>query len=207
MAVIECFGVITEDFASDLRKAINAVPAADPIDLRIASPGGLLHAGITCHNLLASSKRHVNAYLEGDVFSAGTLLVCAADYAEAPSNALMMIHDPWIPPTSEMVTLATAERDFGYLKATKDQVLGVYAGATKQPRNALSRMMQVETYLDAEAACRMGFINNVISARRDVQNGALEEYTARDRDKLAQMLGARHVPVDVDHLKTKYGVK
>ena len=74
MADIKCYGVINQGFADDLRRSILRIPAAEPIELKISSPGGYLSEGITAYNILKRAPNEVIAYLDGDAFSAATLL-------------------------------------------------------------------------------------------------------------------------------------
>lgn len=206
MAEINIYGVLDEQFPQDLRKQLSKIPAAHPVELHISSPGGLLSSGVTAYNILRSSKREVHAYLDGDAFSAATLLVCAADYAEMPSNALMMIHDPWLP----MIvpgTITEASTMLKYLKATKKQCLEIYAQSTGMTQRKLSQLMREETYFNAHEAHAAGFVSNVTSASRAIQNRPVDEYSVRDKERLAKMLAKRHVPVDIKNRVSQYGVK
>ena len=206
MAELECYGIITDDWAAELRKAINAVPAAEPLELRISSPGGMLSAGVTAYNLLRNSQREVHAYLDGDAFSAATLLVCAADYTEMPSNCLMMIHEPFVPLISP-ATIQETESTLRYLKATRSQVVDIYSDKTKMGKQKIRNMLRAETYFDAGAALDAGLVNNVTSMSHNIQNLALEQYQVRDETKLAEMLGRRTIPQrDLQDRLQKLGV-
>jgi len=203
MAEIECYGPILEGFSDNLRRAIRRVPAHEPLELHISSPGGSLAEGITAYTLLRTAPNEVQAYLDGDAFSAATLLVCAADYAEMPSNTLMMIHEPWVPVISP-ATIDEVRKTGKYLSATRKQVTDIYAEKTKLSKRELGRMMREETYLTAEEAYAKGFVTNVTHPSASVQNLKLEAYTARDKERLAKMLGGRKLVRDVtlilDHI-------
>lgn len=207
MAEIECYGLMTEDWVKQFRKELQATPAADPIELHISSPGGLLGAGVTAYNLLKQSKREVHAYLDGDAFSAATLLVCAADYAEMPSNTLMMVHNPYLPILSP-ATLEEVEATLGYLRATRRQVVEIYKDKTGLAQTRLAKMMKDETYFTAAEAMEAGFVNNVTSMTPNVQNLSLDKYPVRDQQKLATMLKDRVIPSrDFQERLASYGVE
>lgn len=205
MADINCYGLIEPGFSEQLRKDIRKVPPHEPIELHISSPGGLLSEGVTAHNLLRSAPNEVHAYLDGDAFSAATLLVCAADYAEMPSNVLMMIHDPWVPFMSP-VTIDELSKTGKYLRATRNQVLQIYHEKTQLPKAGLAKLMRDETYLTAEEALGKGFISNVTRASHLVQNAPLETYQVRDRERLAKMLGSRKIIRDLTSILKAIGV-
>jgi len=197
MAEIEVYGVIDGEFPSELRQQINALPAAEPVELHISSPGGYLHAGVAAYNLLRGADRDVHAYLDGDAFSAATLLVCAADYVEMPSNALMMIHEPYVPSVAPG-TISELQQRLSYLKATKAQAIEIYKDKTGLAKTRLAKMLRDETYLTADQALEIGMCSNVIGASRHVQNLAIDQYDARDKERLASMLAERRVPRDLE---------
>jgi ATP-dependent protease ClpP protease subunit len=206
MADISCYGPIHPGFSDELRKAIRRVPKHEPIELHISSPGGSLAEGVTAYNVLRSAPNEVHAYLDGDAFSAATLLVCAADYAEMPSNVLMMIHDPWIAALMP-ATIDEVRKTGRYLAATRAQVVEIYHEKTKLSTVSLGKMMREETYLTATEALGKGFVSNVTHASPAVQNRPLGDYECvRDKERLASMLGARRLVRDVSEILKNIGV-
>jgi ATP-dependent protease ClpP protease subunit len=199
MAEINCYGVIDEGFAQELRRAVTRIPKHEPIELHISSPGGILAEGVTCYNILRRAPNEVIGYMDGDAFSAATLLVCACDHVDMPANTLMMVHDPWLPALAP-ATISELRKATSYLRATKAQCLEIYAEKTGISQRKIGKMMQDETYLNAKEAMGLGFVHNVTAPRKDVQVRALDEYTVRDRDRLATMLGKRRIPRDVSDL-------
>ena len=206
MADINCYGVIGHGFADDLRRAVAKVPKHEPVELHISSPGGLLCEGVTAYNVLKRAPNEVIAYLDGDAFSASTLLVCAADSTEMPSNCLMMIHEPWLP-GGVAGTLDDIRRAGNYLRATKKQCVEIYHDKTGKPKRSISKMLKDETYLTATEAQGVGLVTNVTGPTTEVVNMPLDSYTeARNKDALAKCLGQRHIVRDVSEiLKTIRG--
>lgn len=204
MAEINCYGILGPGFSDQLRRDIRGIPDHEPIELHISSPGGILSEGVTAYNLLHSAPNEVHAYMDGDAFSAATLLVCAADYAEMPSNTLLMIHEPWVPAVCG--TIDELEKTAKYLKATRGQAVEIYHDKTKLSKRSLAEMMRDETYLTAEEALAKGFINNVTRASHQVHNLRLEEYQVRDKERLAKMLGERKIVRDVSEILKRIGV-
>src|SRR4030067_1556756 len=166
---INVYGPIAPGFADDLRRTVRRIPPHEPVELHISSPGGSLAEGVTAYNVLRAAPNEVHAYMDGDAFSAATLLVCAADYAEMPSNTLLMIHDPWVPNLSP-ATLEEGSKTGRYLRATRAQVLEIYHEKTKLPKTQLAKMMRDETYLTAQDALGKGFIHNGSGESKMVYN-------------------------------------
>ena len=160
---------------------------------------------MTAYNLLRSAPNDVHAYLDGDAFSAATLLVCAADYAEMPNNVLMMVHNPWVPILTP-ATIEEVERTGKYLRATRNQVVEIYHEKTKIGKRTIEKMMTDETYLTADEALGKGFVHNVTHASPQVHNLPLDKYPVMDRERLAAMLGQRRIVRDVSEILKRIGV-
>lgn len=205
MADINCYGVLKAGFADDLRRAVLRVPKHEPLELHISSPGGLLSEGVTAYNVLRKAPNEVIAYLDGDAFSAATLLLCAADSVDMPSNSLLMIHEPWVPNVSPG-SIDELTKCLRYLKMTRQQVVDIYHERTGIGQEELAQMMTDETYFTAVEAHARGFATNVTVASPSVQNLAEEQYMVRDPQRLASMLLRRHVVRDVQSLLDSIGV-
>lgn len=205
MPDIACYGIIGPGFADELKRTIRGVPEHEPIELHISSPGGMMAEGVTAYNVLRSAPNEVHAYMDGDAFSAATLLVCAADYAEMPSNTLLMVHEPWLAMLSP-ATIDELDKSARYLKATRNQAIEIYHEKTKITKRSLLEMLRDETYMTAEEALDKGFIHNVSRPSQHVQNMRLEEYQVRDKERLASMLGQRKIVRDVSQILKNIGV-
>lgn len=203
MAEIECYGVIDDHWVRGLKDAIASVPPHEPIELRVSSPGGYLGYGISAYNLLSRAKNEVIATLDGDAFSAATVLLCAADHVEMPSNCLMMIHDPWIPKISP-ATIAEVEKSHRYLQASKAQCLDIYEHRTQKSKEVIGNMMAAETYFTAREALEFGLATNVLGPVSEVRNLALDQMFVLNHEKLAKAMANRQR--DVRQIAAKYGV-
>lgn len=192
--IIDCYGVLGTGFAKDLRDQVRKAPAGEPIELHISSPGGIVAEGVTAFNVLRACGREVQAYLDGDAFSAATLLVCAADYAEMPANALMMIHEPWVPAVDG--TIAECENTAKYLRATKRQAAQIYQAKTNQPAERWDQLMAEETYFDAQQSLAIGLVDNMTGPSAAIANLKVEAYGARNKSRLANMLASRRLVRD-----------
>ncbi|MFN9622616.1 MAG: head maturation protease, ClpP-related [Cyanobacteriota bacterium] len=82
--------VSVQDLSQELAKANGG-----DVSLNVFSYGGDAGQGLAMYNLLQRYAGRITAHIDGVVASAGTLPVMAANRVIMPSNALMMIHDPW----------------------------------------------------------------------------------------------------------------
>ena len=152
MADLHVYGVIDDELMSDVRSSLNGVPTTEPLDVYVSSPGGILSHGVTIYNWLQRYDS-VSVHVEGDAMSAATLITSAGDFVDMPNNALMMVHDPWLPVLSP-VTLEQLSRTTKYLEATKRQALEIYHSKTRLATGQLSELMRRETYLAADEGPR-----------------------------------------------------
>ncbi len=205
MTQVNCYGPMGAGFSDELRRTILRIPSDEPIELHISSPGGMLCEGITAYNLLKNAPNDVHAVMDGDAFSAATLLVCAADHCDMPDNTLMMVHNPWVPGVMPG-TIEEVGKTLSYLKATRDQASGIYQEKTGKSARVIRSMMKKETYLDAHQAMGAGFVHNVTGPSALAQNRPLDDYSARDKDRLATMLGKRHICRDIQSILDSIGV-
>ena len=206
MAEIEAYGVIEEGFAKDIRAQLRGIDPQEPVEVRISSEGGFVGEGVAAYNTLSNIPNPVTVFIDGDCFSAATLLAMAGDERQIHSNCYMMIHDPWLPIISP-ATIAQLEKDTKYLKAVKKQAIEIYRNRVDLGPQKLSSMMRDESYITSEDALGMKFVTNVIGPTAAVQNKAPEKYQfVRNHDKLANMLKKRPVVRDVSDLLTRLGV-
>jgi len=196
MPAIEVYGVVNDEMVEEVKQGIHAARKDDFLEVRISSPGGSLGNGVTIYNRLRDAPQKKAVFIDGDCFSAASLIASAGDTVEMHSNCLMMIHDPWLYGLAP-VTIDEAEKTLRYLKATKKQAIEIYREKTNLGPRKLSELMKDETYFDAQEALDHGFIDN-ISGPTHVQNLKLDKYPVRDRDKLARLLAQRPVPVSFD---------
>lgn len=76
------------DLLDTLRKAV----VGDEIILHMASFGGQVHSGVQIINAMKESKAKVIASIDGDNYSMGSLIVCAADEIKVNSYGYLMFH-------------------------------------------------------------------------------------------------------------------
>jgi ATP-dependent protease ClpP protease subunit len=202
---VDVYGLIDDEFVGDLRRKIARSAPDETITLHISSRGGGVGAGVTAYNVLRASGRPVRAVMDGDAMSAASLLVCAADQCDMPNNTLLMIHDPWLPPSGPL-TIQEAATVHKYLRATKAQAVEIYAQKTQQSKRRLSELMRRETYFNAQEAMAEGFVSNVIGESKIVENLKLDDYPVRDREKLGLALAQRRIPRDVSELLKSIGI-
>ncbi|OUE50257.1 head maturation protease, ClpP-related [Citrobacter amalonaticus] len=148
--------------SADVVKQLKAV-TSDTINVRINSYGGSV---FTAQAILSSLKRHpanVTVYIDGIAASAATIIAMAGDKIIIPSNAMMMIHNPWTFAAGDADEL----RDIAeMMDKVRDSILAAYSEKTGLSDERLIELMNDETWLSADEAVELGFADEVEKAMR-----------------------------------------
>jgi ATP-dependent protease ClpP protease subunit len=93
--VINAYGDVGVDIlAADFAQSLQSAGGRD-ITISLFSYGGDAAQGLAIYDQLARYSGRVTVVIDGVAASAASLLAMAADRVVMPSNALLMIHDPW----------------------------------------------------------------------------------------------------------------
>ena len=129
------------------------------ITLHINSPGGSVFSAVAIANTLKNHKAKVVANIDGLAASAATIITSACDVVRMPKNALFMIHNP--------ITFAYGnnqdmEKTLDMLNKVKNSIIETYLYKTNTDKETLSKLMNDETWMDAETAKEYGFIDEIL---------------------------------------------
>ena len=148
----EYFGVSAEDIARNLEEL-----RGKAVTLRINSPGGDVFDG---RAMYAAIKQHgnVTAQIDGLAASAATYVALAAKSVNMTDGGFMMIHNAW--------TLAFGNKnDFmemaDLLGKFDETIINDYIKKTGKSKDELAAMMDAETWMNAQEALDMGFIDAI----------------------------------------------
>ena len=155
--IAQYWGKSAKDFVSDIRELGNVVS----ITVRINSRGGSVWEAQTMHNYLRTHKAHKTVRIDGIAASAASIVAMAGDKIIMPSNALMMIHNPWTVALGESSELLKAVE---VLDRIRDSMAAVYAARTGLKFEEIKAIMDDETWMNAEEALSMGFCDEVDEA-------------------------------------------
>lgn len=168
MTKIYVYGTVGYDIDADyMRIALDE--SEGEVELRINSGGGDVFEGNAIYSLLESYKskegNSVKVYVDGIAASIASVIAMAGDDIRMSSNALMMIHNPWMPSATGG---ADDLRDMAnVLDKIRETILTVYHSRTGIDRDTIASMMDEETWLSAEEAFNFGFSDGIISASEE----------------------------------------
>jgi ATP-dependent protease ClpP protease subunit len=173
------------------------------VTLRINSYGGSCIAAVRMADMIQAYPGVVNTHVTGIAASAAVALVLSGKRVSMTAGSLMMIHNPSCVAYGEVVDFVKA---IGMLKSAKESILNMYETRSKRSRNALSDMMDAETWMDSKAALDNGFVDEIAGEDKTVKNTGRPAVVDRDEaEKLVAAWGERRlrkpkgVPEDDEH--------
>ncbi len=144
--------------ASEFVKALNEI-TAKTINLHINSPGGNVFDGVTIYNALRDHKATIKVKIDGLAASIASVIAMAGDTVDIAKNAMMMIHRAWtIAAGNANEMRKTAEV---LEKIDKGTVIGTYADKTGLDEKKLVELVDAETWLTADEAKDLGFVDTI----------------------------------------------
>jgi len=158
---IFAFGEIDNEFSRALVKDICHLRSLkkDPITIYLSSPGGEVGFGLGLYDLIQSLEFHVTIVGVGEVASAATLILQAADRRVMTVNSIMMLHGLTISAENTIPNLET------FLKTSKfsqECMLDIYSKRSNLTKAALKSRLQKDWYLSSDEALKLGFIDERI---------------------------------------------
>ena len=142
---------------------------ADEGDVKVIinSPGGNVFAAAEMYDMLRAHKGKVTVSISSLAASAASVVAMAGDTVEISPVGLMMIHNP--------STMAWGDhKDFSRTIETLDQVkesiINAYTRKTHLSREHLADLMDNETWMNAQKALELGFVDRITGDEPEVQS-------------------------------------
>lgn len=139
-----------EDLAAYIAKTDSPV-------IHINSPGGNIFSAQAIYNLIKS--KNTTILVEGLCASAATVLACGGRCIAA-KNSLFMIHNPAVG-LNDMYTAEELNQLQNSLESIKDSILQTYSTKMKLSTDEISKLMDAETWLNAEEALEIGLVDMI----------------------------------------------
>ncbi|AWW25955.1 head maturation protease, ClpP-related [Acetobacterium sp. KB-1] len=143
------------------------------IDIWINSPGGDCIAASQIYNMLMDYKGNVTVKIDGIAASAASVIAMAGTTVKVSPTSLMMIHNPL---TVAIGDSAEMKKAIQMLDEVKESIINAYELKTGQTREKLSKLMDGETWLNANKALELGFADEMLFDEREVYEN-VENYS------------------------------
>jgi len=156
---ISWFGIEAGQFVKDFAKI-----DAETIHLRINSPGGSVFDGTAIFNTIKQHKAKTITHIDGLAASIASVIALAADEVRMASNAFFMAHDPW---SIVIGNAETMREEADLLEKVGGTISDTYMKKTGKDEKEILAIMASETWLTAEEALEMGFIDAIDGDEKD----------------------------------------
>ena len=162
---IGTYGVTAQDFISEIKGLKDM-----PINLRINSLGGDVFDGMAMYNVIKRREAKTTVYIEGIAASIATIIALGADEVIMAENSLFMIHNAWGGTSGEAKDMRKTAQT---LDKITSELTDIYVKKTGLSYDALAEMMDEESWLNAQEAFDLGFIDTIsdsikVAAKYDV---------------------------------------
>ena len=145
----------------------------------INSPGGDCISASQIYTMLRSHKGKVTVKIDGIAASAASIVAMSGDETLISPTGYLMIHNP--------MTLASGnktdmEKAIALLDEIKEGIINAYVRKTGISRNKISKLMDDETWLNAEKALQLRFVDGILFDKKEPQESE-ENIPDEDTDK------------------------
>jgi ATP-dependent Clp endopeptidase proteolytic subunit ClpP len=162
---IGTFGVSAQGFVEEIKEY-----EGKELAIHINSLGGEVFEGMAIYSIIQRRKAKTTVYIEGIAASIASVIALAADEVVMSENSLLMIHNAW---GGTQGDAADMRKQADVLDKITNEIAEIYVKQTNIPYNEIIRMMSEETWLTAEEAVAMGFVDSIsepikVAAKYDV---------------------------------------
>lgn len=123
------------------------------------SPGGDCFAASQIYTMLRNHNGRITVKIDGIAASAASVVAMAGDETFIAPTAMLMIHNPM---TFAAGNKADMEKAIAVLDEVKESIINAYARKTALSRNKISKLMDDETWMNAEKALQLGFADGIL---------------------------------------------
>ena len=137
------------------------------ITVWINSPGGDCVAAAQIYNMLMDYKGDVTVKIDGIAASAASVIAMAGTNVLVSPVSMLMIHNPM---TAAFGNSDEMQKAIEMLSSVKDSIINAYEIKTGLSRAKLSRLMDAETWMDANKAVELGFADGIMSRADETED-------------------------------------
>lgn len=150
----------------DIEKGLSEA-AGDEVTLEVNSGGGDVFAGNDIYYLLSTYKGKITADITGLAASAATIVCCGAGKVRANPGAQYMIHN--VSTYGVAGDYHKMDHTSQILQTANKSISNIYRLKTGMSNDELLKIMDAETWMDAEKAVSYGFVDEIIGDNGDAQ--------------------------------------
>lgn len=141
------------------------------ITVWINSPGGDCVAAAQIYNMLMEYPGNVTVKIDGIAASAASVIAMAGTKVCVSPVSMLMIHNPM---TFAFGNTAEMQKAIDMLGEVKESIINAYEIKTGMSRAKLSRLMDAETWMNANKAVELGFADEILQRDSSSENEMTE---------------------------------
>ena len=141
------------------------------ITVWINSPGGDCVAAAQIYNMLMEYPGNVTVKIDGIAASAASVIAMAGTRVCVSPVSMLMIHNPM---TFAFGNTAEMQKAIDMLGEVKESIINAYEIKTGMSRAKLSRLMDAETWMNANKAVELGFADEILQRDSSSENEMTE---------------------------------
>ena len=159
------------------------------------SPGGDVFAASQIYSMLKNHKGKVTVKIDGIAASAASVVAMAGEETLISPTGMLMCHNPM---TCAMGNKADMEKAIALLDEVKESIINAYAEKSHLSRNKIARLMDEETWMNAEKALQLGFVDGILFSKKNpfvpeeepekTEESSEEEPDEKKKESTASML-------------------
>lgn len=123
------------------------------------SPGGDCFSASQIYTMLRNHNGKITVKIDGIAASAASVVAMAGDEVLISPTGMIMIHNPM---TWACGNKADMEKAIAVLDEVKESIINAYVRKSNLSREEISNLMDEETWMNAEKALQLGFVDNIL---------------------------------------------
>jgi len=180
------WGVMPEDFVKELNDS-----SANTVHIRFNSPGGSVFDGTAMYNAIKRHKSKTVSHIDGLAASIASVIALGADEVVMAENAFLMVHEPW---SMIMGNADDMREEADLLDKVGGTIMNTYIKKTGMKESEIKDLVRSETWMTAEEALEMGFIDSIEEDLDDDKAKASLFDLNVFANAPAQLIGERETP-------------
>ena len=124
-------------------------------------------AAAQIYNMLMEYPGSVTVKIDGIAASAASVIAMAGTKVKMSPVSMLMIHNPM---TFAFGNTAEMQKAIDMLSEVKESIINAYEIKTGMSRNKISRLMDSETWMNANKAVELGFADEILERSTEPEN-------------------------------------
>ena len=160
--MVKIYGVIGDaDDGLDAKTIINKLlNSCGKTTLQIDSPGGDVFEGLAICDFIRNTPSSITSVVDGLAGGMASCVAVTSDIVKMKSDALLMVQNPYMKIVGDG---DKHEKQIKLLEELKQKMINIYwCQSYRVSKQRISEMMDAETWLNADEALDLGFIDEII---------------------------------------------